>query len=249
MDFYRPSGSSVREGLKGGQVLISDVTYDQDLLPRPPGFRRPHEDGAGNWPSCRVGIQNLPAGGKNSEYRTKAQATRRRKQEKEEGGRGWTVAQALIWHMRARGRKTLAERREEGKTDRGETDEREEEEREATEGATMDVDSEEEGGRHREREGVSGDPAAHEEVTHTADTGGSGSSVEREPGATQEDNTIQTAEHGMSSETQQLTLSDKARGKRPCTEVTHAHTPLANDDGEQQRRQAPRRSNEDRVWC
>ena len=80
---------------------------------------------------------------------TKAQATRRRKQEKEEGGRGWTVAQALIWHMRARGRKTLAERRVEGKTDRGETDEREEEEREATEGATMDVDSEEEGGRYR----------------------------------------------------------------------------------------------------
>ena len=69
---------------------------------------------------------------------TKAQATRRRKQEKEGGGRGWTVAQALIWHMRARGRKTRAERREEGKTDRGEKDEREEEERDATEGATMD---------------------------------------------------------------------------------------------------------------
>ena len=26
-DFYRPSGSSVREGLKGGHVLITDVTY------------------------------------------------------------------------------------------------------------------------------------------------------------------------------------------------------------------------------
>ena len=75
-------------------------------------------------------------------------------------------------------------------------------------------------------------------MTHTADTGGSGSSAEREPRATQEHNTIQTVEHGMSSETQQPTLSDKARGKRPCTEVTHAHTPLANDDGEQQRRQA-----------
>ena len=84
-------------------------------------------------------------------------------------------------------------------------------------------------------------------MTHTADTGGSGSSAEREPRATQEHNTIQTVEHGMSSETQQPTLSDKARGKRPCTEVTHAHTPLANDDGEQQRRQAPRRSNEDRC--
>ena len=29
-DFYRPSGSSVHEGLKGGQVLTSDVTYDKD---------------------------------------------------------------------------------------------------------------------------------------------------------------------------------------------------------------------------
>ena len=32
-DFYRPSGSSVREGLKGGQVLITDVTYNKDHSP------------------------------------------------------------------------------------------------------------------------------------------------------------------------------------------------------------------------
>ena len=29
--------------------------------------------GAGNWPSCRVGIQNLPAGGLNTEYRNHKQ--------------------------------------------------------------------------------------------------------------------------------------------------------------------------------
>ena len=32
-DFYRPPGSSVREGLKGGQVLITDVTYNKDHSP------------------------------------------------------------------------------------------------------------------------------------------------------------------------------------------------------------------------
>ena len=49
-DFYRPTGSSVREGLKGGQVLITDVTYGWAH-----GMRPHFEDVRPNLPSHPTG--------------------------------------------------------------------------------------------------------------------------------------------------------------------------------------------------
>ena len=56
--------------LRGGKSSSPTSPTTKTIRPGSSGFRWLHENGAGNWPSCRVGIQNLPAGGLNTEYRT-----------------------------------------------------------------------------------------------------------------------------------------------------------------------------------